>query len=219
MILPIKRNRRVDSSEIAEQSELMSAINKSNNKVEIESSFGKLYDLLYKKLWATLSAKFIPPLNDEELQDSFQDGWIKVLDKRKTYDTTKNAYNWIFTIIKNQIIDSIRKNTRYNVFSYDKDNENDDEDRFELQIKDSTLTPEEKLIDLEQIQVIKDTIDKLDDELERKILQKRFYDELKLDQISKEMSIPLASVHYKLNKALQKIKPVLQTILEIKFNR
>ncbi len=215
LIFKIEPNSRIKSKDIAKQSELMFAIKNANTKKEIESAFGNLYDLLYKKLWSSLAMKFIPPLNDEELQDSFQDGWIKVLDKRKTYDTTKNAYNWIFTIIKNQIIDYIRKNTRYNVFSYDEDYEKDDEDRFVLQIKDNSQTPDEVMIDIEQIRIIKEAIDNLDDLLEKQILQKRFYDEMKLEQISKEMDIPLASVHYKLNKALQKIKPKLENIFDI----
>ena len=221
MFLLFKSKTKKETRElnISDQSELMIALKNASSKSEIEQIFNKLYKLTYKKLWLNLSNKFIPPMDNESLADAFQDGWIKVLDKRKTFDSSRNAYNWIFTIIKNQIIDLIRKNSRYNVFSYDEDFDKDEDDRFIFQIEDNDPNPDELFIEIEEIALITKAVETIGDETEKMILKKRIYENMKLDEISKELNIPLASVHYKLNRALKKVKPIIENVLELSVGK
>lgn len=194
-----------------EQNKLMSNLKNATTIEEIEILFNKLYDNMTKVLWNNLAKKFIPPLSMDDMKDVFQDAWIKVIDSRYNYDSSKKAYNWIYTIFKNMIIDKIRSNDRKRTNSIDEKNE-DNEIKYDVKSDDTDLA-DSNILDNEKTYFIKKAIDSLDDKLEKEIIYMRIFQEKKFDEISKELNIPIATIHYKLNKSLNILRKKLNFLV------
>lgn len=194
-----------------EQNKLMSNLKNATTIEEIEILFNKLYDNMTKVLWNNLAKKFIPPLSMDDMKDVFQDAWIKVIDSRYNYDSSKKAYNWIYTIFKNMIIDKIRSNDRKRTNSIDEKNE-DNEIKYDVKSDDTDLA-DSNILDNEKTYFIKKAIDSLDDKLEKEIIYMRIFQEKKYDEISKELNIPIATIHYKLNKSLNILRKKLNFLV------
>ena len=194
-----------------EQNKLMSKLKNATTIEEIEILFNKLYDNMTKVLWNNLAKKFMPPLSMDDMMDIFQDAWIKVIDSRYNYDSTKKAYNWIYTIFKNMIIDKIRSNERKKTNSIDEKNE-DNEIKYDVKSDDNDLA-DSNILDNEKAYFIKKAIDSLDDKLDKDIIYMRIFQEKKFDEISKELNIPIATIHYKLNKSLNILRKKLNFLV------
>jgi RNA polymerase sigma-70 factor (ECF subfamily) len=193
------------------QTQLMGELKNCDDIGKINKAFNKLYDALSKPLWQSLAKKYIPPLNQEEMQDVFQEAWVKIVESRKNYDETKKAYNWIYTVFKNLTIDKIRSVDRKKTVSLDDNFDNDDNPKIQLASENSEADLD--IINSETMLHINSAIASLDDEIERIIIIKRIIDNLKFDEISKELNIPIATVHYKLNKALTKLRNKLNYLI------
>ncbi len=194
-----------------EQNELMTKISQADDFKDAEIYFNRLYDSLLHPLWANFSAKYVPPLTHEDLRDVFQEAWVKLLDKRKSYDGNSNVYNWIYVIKKNMIIDKIRKMNRYEETSIDERNEKEDEPEFE--IPEHELSSEDKYVEDETTQLIRNTLENINDESIKEMLKRRIVMDQKLEQISEDMDVPVSTVHKKIKKGLQIIKPQIENIL------
>jgi len=194
-----------------EQNKLMSKLKNATTIEEIEILFNKLYDNMTKVLWNNLAKKFMPPLSMDDMMDIFQDAWIKVIDSRYNYDSTKKAYNWIYTIFKNMIIDKIRSNDRKKTNRIDEKNE-DNEIKYDVKSDDNDLA-DSNILDNEKAYFIKKAIDSLDDKLDKDIIYMRIFQEKKFDEISKELNIPIATIHYKLNKSLNILRKKLNFLV------
>jgi RNA polymerase sigma-70 factor (ECF subfamily) len=203
-------NKRYLADE-SEQTLLMGELKNCDEIRMINRVFNKLYDSLSKPLWQSLSKKYIPPLNQEEMQDVFQEAWVKVIESRKNYDEGKKAYNWIYTIFKNLTIDKIRFVDRKKTVSLDETYNDDDNPKYQLTADKSEADLD--IINTETMLHIKNAIESLDDEIERIIIIKRIIENLKFDEISKELNIPIATIHYKLNKALTKLRNKLNYLI------
>ena len=207
----IKTNSKRYLTDESGQALLMGELKNCDDIKLINRVFNKLYDSLSKPLWHSLSKKYIPPLSQEEMQDVFQEAWVKVVESRKNYDETKKAYNWIYTIFKNLTIDKIRYVDRKKTVSLDETYDNDDNPKFQLISERSEA--DNDIINAETLIHINNAIAALDDEIERIIIIKRIIENLKFDEISKELNIPIATVHYKLNKALTKLRNKLDYLI------
>ncbi len=194
------------------QSNLMLSMKYSSNSYELEKIFNQLYDNMTKILWNNFTRKYIPPLNHDEMRDVFQDSWIKVLDSRNSFDDTKKAYTWVYTIFKNMIIDRIRFFDRKKTQSIE--NNSEDHEDYHLEFKaDRNSDADFNLIRNEKLYHIKKAINELDDELDRIIIIKRIVEQKKFDEISKELDMPIATIHYKLNKSLDKLRNKLNFLI------
>lgn len=208
----ITQDKKKKSYDEELQSQLMFSLKSASNSFELERIFNQLYSNLTKVLWNNLTRKYIPPLNHDEMRDVFQDSWMKVLDSRQSYDDSKKAYTWIFTIFKNMVIDRIRYFDRKKTQSID--NNNDDKEDFHLEFKaDRNSDADFNVIRNEKLFHIKKAINELDDELDKVIIIKRIVEQKKFDEISKELNIPIATIHYKLNKSLDKLKTKLNFLI------
>lgn len=206
---PIKKKKNYDEDL---QSNLMLGLKYSSNSYDMEKIFNQLYDNMTKVLWNNFTRKYIPPLNHDEMRDVFQDSWIKVLDSRTSFDDSKKAYTWVYTIFKNMIIDRIRFFDRKKTQSIDKNS--DDNEDFQMEFKaDRNSDADFNLIRNEKLFHIKKAINELDDDLDRTIIIKRIIEQKKFDEISKELNIPIATIHYKLNKSLDKLRNKLNFLI------
>lgn len=208
----LAQNRKKKNYDEDLQSSLMLGLKYSSNSFELEKVFNQLYDNMTKVLWNNFTRKYIPPLNHDEMRDVFQDSWIKVMESRSSFDDTKKAYTWVYTIFKNMIIDRIRFIDRKKTQSIDQNTE--DKDDFHVEFKaDRSSDADFSLIRNEKLYHIKKAINELDDDLDRTIIIKRIIEQKKFAEISKELNIPIATIHYKLNKSLDKLRNKLNFLI------
>ncbi|HRP02094.1 MAG TPA: RNA polymerase sigma factor [Candidatus Kapabacteria bacterium] len=196
------------------QTHLMISLKYATNSFEIEKIFNELYNNVTKVLWINLTRKYIPPLNYDEMLDVFQDSWVKVLDSRQSFDDSKKVYTWIYTIFKNMIIDRIRYFDRKKTQSIDRNTSDNDNDDRKLEFKaDRNSDADFYLIKNEKLHHIKEAINALDDELDKIIIIRRIVEQKKFEEISKELNIPITTIHYKLNKCLDKLRMKLKFLI------
>mgnify|MGYP006287873831 CR=1 FL=1 len=194
-----------------EQNKLMAEISKAENFAGIEEQFNRLYDSVVHPMWAVFAGKYIPPLTKEDLRDVFQEAWIKILEYRDKYDPGNSAYNWIFIIKKNLIIDRMRKKKPVTVDN--NDDEDEESGRFFNDIPENGPLIEDRIISEETVKLIENEINGIEDETVRKIMKMRIFHRQTFEQISEELEIPLTTVYKKVKRALSILKPRIQKII------
>lgn len=100
MFFADKKYKRDQNREI----ELMGEIHDTEDIENINQSvFNEFYYRISVPVWANLLRKWVPPKDETDIEDPFQDSWIKLLDKRKTYKKGSKPYRWCFTIFSNTV--------------------------------------------------------------------------------------------------------------------
>lgn len=192
------------ANKVSKETLLMKALKFADSENDIEKCFSSLYDSVTGKLWSMLTRKYIPPLTREDMADVFQDSWIKLLEYRKNFDENRSGFSWMYSIFRNQAIDKIRKFARnYEVKIESEEEEENIIETFKEDAKDISM----RIIDNETTEIIENIIRNVGDEVDTTILVMRIIDGKKFEEISKELSIPIATLHYKVNKMLNKIRP------------
>jgi len=203
-------NRKKPGIEIPNQelNQIMCLISSADDFKLIEKDFNRLYDATVYRMWDLLSRKFIPPLTEEDVRDIFQEAWIKVIERRKDYNSKYNAFSWIYVIKKNMLIDRIRQVNR----TYVNRIEDDERDIIE-EIPETAISLFDDITSKETINIILDAIRNIPEERDREIVERRLVHEQKLEQISKEMGLPLATIFKIIRRRIEEIKPKVEYLL------
>ena len=202
-----KQKSKLDISN-EEINDLMRIVSKSDDFRKVEIEFNRLYEATVYRMWDLLSVKFIPPLTEEDLLDVFQEAWVKILNNRNKYNTKYNAFSWIYVIKRNMIIDRIRQINR----SLAKRVDDEERDIIE-ELPESETTFFDDFVSNETVKIIIDAIKSIDNDRDRDILERRLIHEQKLDEISKDTGIPLATVFKIIRKRIAEIKPRIEFLL------
>jgi RNA polymerase sigma factor (sigma-70 family) len=208
--LPYKwRRKRTLVLNAREQNELMLQISQASGLDEVNEHFERLYEGVVYQMWDLFYNKYVPPLSSDDLKDIFQEAWIKVLESRKKYNAEYNAFNWIYVIKRNLVLDNFRKNKGRIEF-------NIDDDKVSLEIKnliEDTRPIDVRMIDNENTAIVRKTINEISDGTEREIMERRIIRGQKLEIISKEMGIPLSSLHLMIKKSLKGLRPKIENLI------
>ncbi len=211
--------KRKPALEPAEESSLMLAIKNAKDIENVRVEFNTLYNSLCNKLWSKLYKKFIPPLDIETLKDVFQEGWRKALEKRGNFIEGSNVYNWIYTILHNTSIDLIRreKNPEAKFENFSSLSVNRDEDRDDVGIlarmpSDETSI-EDEINTKEVLALIEEAIEAIKDETDRMLVKMRLYEDAKYGDIAKQTGIPIATIHYRIDKAMGEMRTKLKKVI------
>lgn len=70
-------------------------------------SFEELYEKLWDKMLRQVCLKYTRDIN--QARDYCQNGWVKVFNKLDKYKGTGTPDGWISTVIRNNILDELRK--------------------------------------------------------------------------------------------------------------
>ncbi len=199
--------------------ELMLRISQTQDMKELSLLFGQLYDKVFPKLWSKLRYTFSGTIDDDSLQDAFQEGWKKVLLNRNKYNQDFKPFNWIFTIMKNSILDSYKQKQSSNQIFVEKKSSQIVEDSGELNYLDNVkfdeISADEKLYLKDSLNTIFKVLDSIEDTTDRQLLKLRFLEDKGLDEIAKEVNLPLSTVNYRIKKTLNIVKPKLMKLLEM----
>ncbi len=121
--------------------------------------------------------------------------FTKAFDKLESFDPKFSFKTWLITISKNLHVDQIRKEKSLKNIQYG----NMDDSKTNL-IADDTPSPEQGMINNQNLNKILNTIKSLRKEY-RKILQLRFFEDYSYKEISKELNQPLNTIKVKILRA------------------
>lgn len=138
-------------------------------------------------------------ISTENAEDLTIEIFGKALSNLHQYQPTYAFSTWLYRIATNNCIDFIRKQ-RILTTSYDQAFEDDEGDKFYLQIKEQGLNPEEKAIKKQKIKHLRLVVKKLKPHY-RKLIELRYFKELSYDEIAAEMELPLGTIKAQLFRA------------------
>lgn len=151
-------------------------------------SLGTIYDLTSKGVFTFV----LPIVKDSSIaEDIMQQTYIKIYENIESYKDGTNARNWILTIAKNLAINEFNKNKKMMNFTFDEETYgiegltsiDENKDTPTIQLANEILSPEEF-----------------------NIVMLHLVGEYKHREISKMLNIPLGTVTWKYNNALQKLR-------------
>lgn len=119
---------------------------------------------------------------------------------------------WLFRIAANNCIDFLRKNNRI-LFAdnyFDEDGETGDGP---ASIPFSGLDPEEKVIEKQKIQLMREVVEKLKPHY-RNMIHMRYFQEWSYEEIAEEMNLPLGTVKAQLFRAREFLFQILKPVEE-----
>lgn len=161
----------------------------------------KAYDLLmerYKNSVYHLIYKMIR--NQDDAEDLTIEAFAKAFINIHRYNPEFAFSTWLFRIATNNCIDFIRKK-KLDTTSINEDiNANNSDSFLSLQIKDSNLNPQESLIRIQKIELMRMIVLNLPDKYQI-LVKLRYFKEYAYEEISQELNLPLGTVKAQLHRA------------------
>lgn len=141
-------------------------------------------------------------------EDVFQQTWIKVMERIRSFDPNYSFESWLFTVARNLAIDYLR---RYRPESIDDPLPSGDS-RAEL-MPGSGRDALDQVLAQEQAAGIERALAHLPLAF-REVLSLRFEEDMKLEEIAGLLSLPLGTVKTRLHRALKQMRKTLERTLE-----
>ena len=141
-------------------------------------------------------------------EDLFQQTWLRVMERIRSYDPQRNFESWLFVLARNLAIDHLR---RYRPESLDEPLPSGDP-RVEL-IVGAGAGALEQLLARERAGWLAEAVVELP-LVFREVLTLRFEEEMKLEEIAAVLGVPLGTVKTRLHRALKHLRQALEVKLE-----
>ena len=129
--------------------------------------------------------------NEIDAEDITIESFAKAFEKINTYNNKYIFKTWLITISKNLHIDQLRKNK--NKFDLNQLNEN-------VQIKESSPSPEDNLINEQKLKSLKSKINKLKPHY-KEVIELKCFNELSYKEISIKLNQPINNIKVKVLRA------------------
>jgi len=133
--------------------------------------------------------------NAEDALDASQDAFIKAYTGISKFRGDAKFSVWMYRITYNICLDKLRKTKRQPVVTIERD-----EDEPEMQIADASPTPEERLINRENVKLVRQGLDRLSPKL-RSVLILREVSGLSYTEISSATGLREGTVKSRINRA------------------
>lgn len=143
-----------------------------------------------------------------EAEDLFQQTWVRVVEKIRGFDPSRNFDAWLFTMARNLAIDHLR---RIRPESLDEPLPNDasGETRAE-KLPSRGMAPFEQTFEHERARNIAAALTDLP-MIYREVLSLRFEEEMKIEEIAQVLGTPLSTVKSRLRRSLEQLRQSLET--------
>jgi RNA polymerase sigma-70 factor (ECF subfamily) len=136
-------------------------------------------------------------------EDLFQQTWLRVAGRIKTYDRERSFENWLFTVARNIAFDHLR---RYRPESLDEPLPSGDA-RSEL-LQSEAPGAMEAVLAGERARLLAEALGTLP-LIFREVLALRFEQDLKLEEIAEVLGIPLSTVKSRLRRGLEDLRIIV----------
>ncbi len=162
-------------------------INKIENRQDLEELFRWLNEPLYKYIYVRCG------YNRELAQDITQDVFLKVWDKRETFNPKKSTLkNWVYIIARNHIVDLYRKK-KINLKTLDED--------IQGSVKDHSLDTENELM---MCQVLKN-LNRLK-EGDKEVIVLRYIEDLEIAEVAQIIGKSENTTKVMIHRAVKRLK-------------
>lgn len=146
--------------------------------------------------------------NSDDADDLTIEAFGKAFNRIHQY-TPKYAFStWLFRIATNNCIDFIRKK-RMVTLSLDKNIDDGEGGEISVEIKSSTLDPEEKFMRKQKIRIMREIVDKLKPRY-KELVVLRYFREFSYEEIADETELPLGTVKAQLFRAREQLYKLMQ---------
>ena len=147
--------------------------------------------------------------NKDDAEDLTIEAFGKAFKKLEQYTPDYAFSTWLFKIASNNCIDFIRKK-KQRVYSLDKEFQDEAGTEMASRIPADVLDPEEELIKMQKIKIMRAIVDRLKPHY-RILIELRYFKEYSYEEIASELSLPLGTVKAKLFRARDLLFNILQT--------
>ena len=162
-----------------------------------EAAFEELYEHFFPRVYNFI---FVRLKNSTDADDVTSETFLKMNENLERYDSTKAAFStWLFRIATNAIIDHTRRR--------DKSEETEWEEFFDPAAPEHE-EPERQMMFGETNRELLLALDKLN-ERERRIIELRFWGEMKTRSIAEVLGMKESTVRVTLHRTLDKLKNLL----------
>ena len=143
-----------------------------------------------------------------DADDLFQQTWLRVAEKIRSFDTSRDFDAWLFTLARNLAFDHLR---RIRPQSLDEPSRDDaPEDTMIARMATGDPGPFEQLLATERAQHLAAALENLPLTY-REVLSLRFEEEMKLEEIAAVLSAPLSTVKSRLRRSLEQLREILES--------
>lgn len=172
------------------------------------SAFRYLYNKYTPEMISYVQLSLNGQNNKTDVEDIVQEAWIGIIKGQYRCEDKASLRTYIYTVLKNKICDYQRKKNAKKRYGENLSLEiADGYDKLELDIN---------IVSLEEIYSLKDISEKLDNiidklpEEQRDVLLLYYYGGWTINEISKELNLPLENIKAKLRLSKKKIAKFLQ---------
>jgi len=143
-----------------------------------------------------------------EAEDLFQQTWLRVAQKIRAFDPSRNFDAWLFTLARNLAIDHLR---RIRPLSLDEpvSGEPFEESRTDRLISTESL-PFDRALAAERRNRLAQAMERMP-AVYREVLTLRFEEEMKVEEIAQVIGAPLSTVKTRLRRSLEQLRNYLAT--------
>jgi len=141
-----------------------------------------------------------------EAEDLFQQSWLRVAEKIRTYDPTRSFDSWLFTVARNLALDHLR---RVRPQSLDEPAlRGSDSESLAERLPSREILPLDRLLESELSGKLAAALLDLPATY-REVLSLRFEEEMKIEEIAEILRTPLSTVKSRLRRSLAQLKTTL----------
>lgn len=142
-----------------------------------------------------------------EAEDLFQQTWLKVVEKIRSFDASRNFEAWLFTLARNLAIDHLR---RIRPESLDERLANDGYgETVADRVPSQDQTPLDHALAVERRTEISEAMAGLP-MIYREVLTLRFEDEMKIEEIAQVTAVPVSTAKSRLRRSLEQLRFALE---------
>ncbi|MCB9230806.1 MAG: sigma-70 family RNA polymerase sigma factor [Bacteroidia bacterium] len=174
---------------------------KANDQVAYEKLLNKYHKSVYYMLLKMVK-------NADDAEDLTQEAFAKAFSSLDKFNSQYAFSTWLFRIATNNCIDHIRKK-RVSTVSIDNPYENDEGDSMRFDIRDTGLTPTEKILKQQREEYLRIAVEKLPVKY-RQLVELRYFQELSYEEVAEELDLPLGTVKAQLFRARELLNTILK---------
>jgi len=130
--------------------------------------------------------------NESDAEDISIEAFEKAFKKLEQYNPEYAFSTWLFRIATNHCIDFIRKK-KLKTTSIDKVIDDGEGEGMKIQIEGTSKDPEEKYIEQQKIELMREYVDKLEEPY-KTLVTLRYFKEWSYEEIVNELGVPLGTV-------------------------
>ena len=142
-----------------------------------------------------------------DAEDLFQQTWIRVAEKIRSFDTSRNFDAWLFALARNLALDHLRRRRPSSLEESPRGDSR--EDTMVSRLPSADPGPFEQLLARERAGRLAVALENLPLSY-REVLTLRFEEEMKIEEIAQVLATPVATVKSRLYRSLAQLRQILE---------